>query len=103
MLHISTEFRKGIFFVRIVGRIDNEGYLEDINRTIERIGIRNIVLNLNDLKDISLESIKHIMEYNSKILKEKRQLIICDANPIRNRVFYTIPNISNEIEAFSLI
>lgn len=103
MLQISTEFRKGVFFVRLVGRIDNEGYLEDINRTIEQVGIRNIVLNLNDLNDISLESIRHIINYNDKILKKKKQLFICDTNDIRKRVFSTIPNISNEIEAFSLI
>lgn len=103
MLQISTEFRKGVFFIRIVGRIDNEGFLEDINQTIEQVGIKNIVLNLNELNDISLESIKHIMNYNSKILKEKKQLFICDANNIRKRLFCKIPNISNEIEAFSLI
>ena len=102
MLQISTEFRKGVFFVRIVGRIDNEGYLEDINNIIEQVGIKNIVLNLNELNDISLESINHIMNYNNKVLKEKKQLFICDAKNIRNRLFSKIPNISNEIEAFSL-
>lgn len=104
MFKISTEFRKGIFFVRLVGRIDNEGYLEDINQLIESIGIQYMVLNLNDLSDISLESVKHIMNYNQIILKKKRQLFICDASNIRNRLFKnTIPNIQNEIEAFSLV
>ena len=104
MLSISTEFRKGIFFVRLVGRIDNEGYLDDINQIIDNIGIKYMVLNLNNLNDISLESVKHIMNYNQKILKKKKYLFICDNSNIRNRLFKnTIPNIKNEIEAFSLV
>ena len=104
MFKISTEFRKGIFFVRLVGRIDNEGYLEEINHLIDKMGIQYLVLNINDLFDISLDSVKHIMNYNKQILKKKKHLFICDASNISNRLFKnTIPNIQNEIEAFSLI
>ncbi|MCI6266670.1 MAG: STAS domain-containing protein [Erysipelotrichaceae bacterium] len=104
MLKISTEFRKGVLFVRLVGRIDNEGYLEKINNIIDQMGIQCIVLNLNNLNDVSLDSIDHIIKYNNEILKKNKQLLICDANNIRNRLFKKIiPNIISEIEAFSLI
>lgn len=104
MLQVSTEFRKGVLFVRLVGRIDNEGYLEKVNNLIENMGIRCIVLNLTALNDVSLESIVHIINYNKKILKKKKQLLICDSSNIRNRLFKNnIPNIRCEIEAFSLI
>lgn len=104
MLHVSTEFRKGVLFVRLVGRIDNESYLENINHIIEKFGIRYIVLNLNDLNGVSLDSIDHIINYNNQILKKKKHLLICDCNNIRNRLFKDIiPNIRCEIEAFSLI
>ena len=104
MLKISTEFRKGVLFVRLVGRIDNEGYLEGINQVIDSMGIRYIVFNLSNLKGISLDSVQHIIEYNKEILEKRKLLFICDTNSIRNRLFKNrIPNIQSEIEAFSLI
>lgn len=104
MLQVSTEFRKGVLFVRLVGRIDNEGYLESIDSIIEKFGIQYIVLNLNDLIDVSLDSIDHIINYHKKILKKKKNLLICDSNYVRNRLFKgIIPNIRCELEAFSLI
>lgn len=104
VLKISTEFRKGILFIRLAGRIDNEGYIDKIKRLIDTVGIRYIVLNLNELQFISLDSIKHIINYNEQILKEKKKLLICDASDIRNRLFKDIiPNIKSEIDAFSLI
>lgn len=104
MLRVSTEFRKGVFFVRLGGRIDNEGYLDRINILIETMGIRYIVLNLSGLNDVSLESIQHIIKYNKHLLKKKKLLLICDASDIRDRLFRKIiPKIKSEIEAFSLI
>lgn len=104
MLRIDTEFRKGILFVRLSGKIANESYLESINSLIENIGIRYIVLNIENLKGIDVNSINHIIDYNKEILKNERRLLICDTNMNRNRIFKnTIPNIKCEIEAFSLI
>ncbi len=104
MLKISTEFRKGVLFVRLKGRIDNEGYLDEIQTLVDSIGIRYIVFNLSELNDVSLDSMKHIINYNKILLEKKKKLLICDARNIRNRLFKNIiPNISKEIDAFSLI
>lgn len=104
MLKISTEFRKGVLFVRLAGRIDNDGYLESINNLIEDIGIRYVVLNTNNLRAIDVDSINDIIEYNKKILKDQRRLLICDANNSRKRIFSNnIQKINCEIDAFSLI
>ena len=104
MLKISTEFRKGVLFVRLAGRIDNDGYLESINNLIEDIGIRYVVLNTNNLRAIDVSSINNIIEYNKKILKDQRRLLICDANNSRKRIFSNnIQKINCEIDAFSLI
>lgn len=104
MLEISTEFRKGVLFVRLAGRIDNDSYLESINKLIEDIGIRYVVLNTNNLRAIDVDSINDIIEYNKKILKDQRRLLICDANNSRKRIFSNnIQKISCEIDAFSLI
>ena len=104
MFSVSTEFRKGVFFIRLVGRIDNEGYLDDIDYLINSMGINLIVLNIDHLQDISVENIRRIILYNKEILKKKKVLYLCDNNNIRNRLFQgVIPKIRNEIDAFSLI
>ena len=104
-MQISTEYRKGVLFIRLIGRMDdNAGYLDNIDDLINNFGIKYIVLNLDNLSYVSLENIKHIMNYNNKILKKKKHLLICDSNQIRNRIFKNIiPKINNELEAFSLI
>ena len=103
-MQISTEYRKGIFFIRLRGRLDNEWFLKDINKIIEEIGIRYIVLNLNEVSNVSLTNIRHIIEYNKEILKKKKHLFICDTNSNRERLFKKIiPKIKYEMETFSLI
>ena len=103
MFFVSTEFRKGIFFVRLVGRIDNEGYLDDIDKVVDDFGIRFVVLNIDNVHDLSVESIKNINDYNSEILKKKKKLYLCDNNIFRDRLFSFIPKIQNELDAFSLV
>lgn len=103
-MQISTEYRRGILFIRLRGRIDEYGFIKKINDLIDEFGIKYIVLNFENLKYISLDSIEHIIKYYKKILKKKKSLLICDANKGRIKVFNNIiPNIDNELEAFSLI
>ena len=56
MLRIDTEFRKGILFVRLNGKISNDNYLASINNLIENIGIRYIVLNIENLRGCKVNS-----------------------------------------------
>ena len=50
MLKISTEFRKGVLFVRLLGQIENDKYLESINNLVEYVGIKFVVLNIENIK-----------------------------------------------------
>lgn len=103
MQNIRTEYRKGVLFIRLMGGIDDD-YLNTVNDLVDNFGIRYIVLNITNLNYVSLENISHIIKYNERILKKKKQLLICDANIKRNRMFRNvIPNIEREIDAFSLI
>ena len=104
MLRVRTEYKKGVLFVRLVGRIDNEGYIKKINKLIEEIGIKFIVLNITNLNDITKEDIKQMIINIEKLKKKKHLLFICDEKRLRNNYFIeTIPKINNETEAFSLI
>ena len=104
MQKISTEFRKGILFIRIKGRFNNESFKKTTNYLINNIGIKIIVLNISNLEYFSLEDIEHIINYKKQILKKKRKLIICD-NKTTDELFFfkEIPRINKEIDAFSLI
>ena len=104
MLRINVEFRKGVLFVRLEGKIENDDYLKSINNLIDSIGIKYIVLNIENIKFVDVNSINHIIDYNKQILKKKKHLLICDNNNNRNKLFKNnIPNIRCEIDAFSLI
>lgn len=102
ILKITTEFRKGILFVRLKGRIGDKNEFHTIDRLIRNIGIRYLVLNINNLNDIDITCVNKIIDYNKLILKNKGQLFICDTKN-RSRLFKRIPNIQCEIEAFSLM
>lgn len=101
-MKINVEYRRGILFVRLRGRYDNKKFIRTINYLINNLGINNIVLNLSELGDISLENIKHITKQSTCILKKKKQLLICDKE-IRCNLFKNVVKIDNEIDAFSLI
>lgn len=103
MLRIDTEFRKGIFFIRLNGRLDKYENLDRVNYLIENIGIKYVVLNTSNLYMLDVNTINYIINYNDQILKSKRRLLICDNNTGRRRVFNNIPKINCEIEAFTLI
>ena len=103
MLRIDTEFRKGIFFIRLNGRLDKNENLDKMERIIENVGIKYVVLNTSNLRMLDVNTINYIINYNDKILKSKRHLLICDTNTNRKRIFNNIPKINCEIEAFALI
>ena len=103
MLRIDTEFRKGIFFIRLNGRLDNYENLDKVNNLIENMGIRYVVLNIGNLQVLDVNTINYIINYNDKIQKSKRRLLICDTNIRRGKIFKSIPKINCEIEAFTLI
>ncbi len=103
MLKISTEFRKGVLFVRLLGQIENDKYLESINNLVEYVGIKFVVLNIENIKKIDVNNISDILKYNNKIKQDKRHLLICDANK-RSSIFEDkISKINCEIDAFNFI
>ena len=100
MLTVRTEYKKGVLFVRLIGRIDNERYLKKINNIIEEVGIRITVLNISKLNNVSLNNINQIIKYKNKLKKKKYILLICDNNTLKNSLY---KRLKEEIEIFSLI
>ncbi|MEE3343817.1 MAG: hypothetical protein VZS44_06990 [Bacilli bacterium] len=103
MLKIDTEFRKGIFFIRLSGKLDNYLKLKSIYDLTLNLGIRYVVLNTSNLLLLDVSMINYIYKYNDRLIKNNGYLLICDTNNHRKRIFNAINNINCEIDAFALI
>ena len=90
MLNVGTEFRRGIFFVRLKGHL-NKDTINKLNKRVTNIvkdnGIRNIVFNLTNLKSIDIKGINTIF-YNYELCKnnEGRSMFCGNNDKIRNKL-----------------
>ena len=83
MLNVGTEFRKGIFFVRLRGHL-NKDTIGKLNKRVTNIvknnGIRNIVFNFTNLKSIDMKGINTIF-YNYELCRNNDGLsLLCGNN-----------------------
>lgn len=99
MLKVNTEFRKGIMFIRLNGKVDK--------LNIDNIFVNDfkyVVLNFDNLLSIDSEAIKDIIDYNNEITKNNGKLIIVNKNyNIFTSLFKNIPVIDSEIKAFNIV
>ncbi len=102
MLRISFEFRKGIFFIRLIGDLNKESYrdtLDEINELISVNKFKYIVINTNYLEKIDLIGLNCISEIVYITKENNSNLIFCDkANIITRLISSNVPSIANELE-----
>lgn len=102
MLEINFEFRKGIFFIRLIGDLNNQNYKEEENELKQLIvanQFKYVVINTNHLNKVDLDGLNYLLEifYITKI--NKSNLVICDKSNIFKRLLNNnIPSINEEIE-----
>ena len=107
------EYRKGILFIRLIGKLTKETSKEleiEVNNIIKDNQITNIVLNIEKMTDIDQKGI-HILYYIYELSKKNNgRTLICniDNNKVKeklkkNRIFNYIKEINNELKAFELI
>lgn len=112
MLNVGTEFRKGIFFVRLKGDL-NKNTIYKLNKRVTNVvkknGIRNIVFNLSNLKSIDTKGINSIF-YNYELVRENegRSLLCGNNDNIRNklkssRLINYVYEISDELTAIKIL
>ncbi len=78
MLDIETEFRKGIFFIRLNGVLSKKTvYLlnEKVTKIIETNGFKNIVFNVENLVYIDIKGISTLF-YNYEISRNNQGKIV---------------------------
>lgn len=102
MLNINFEFRKGIFFLRLIGDLNKESYKQkekEIKELILKNNFKYIVINTNNLSNIDLDGLNYILKICYMTKENKSNLVICDKFNILKRLLNNnFPNISDEIE-----
>ena len=102
MLNINFEFRKGIFFIRLIGNLNNKNYKQKdiyLKNLIIQNKFKYIVINTNYLNNVDLDGLNYLIEIFYITKQNESNLIICDKNSIFKRLLNNnIPSIKDEIE-----
>ncbi len=102
MLEINFEFRKGIFFIRLIGSLSKEtpiGKINELNELIIDNKFKYVVINTNYLNMVDLTGLSYLIEVCYITNEIASNLIICDKSKLlRILLNDNFPNISTEIE-----
>ena len=113
MLEVETEFRRGIFFIRLRGTLNKNtvDILNDkVTNLIEKNGFKNIVFNIEDLTYIDIKGISTLF-YNYELLRNNHgHLMLCGITneqirkKLKNSRLLNYANeISDELTALQLV
>ena len=102
MLSLNYEFRKGIFFLRLIGNLNKETYLIHqpiIEELLITIKFKYIVINTNYINNIDLFGLSYFFKLCYLSQQNNSNLIICDKNKFFAKLLhYNIPRIKDEQE-----
>ena len=102
MLEINFEFRKGIFFMRLIGNLCNKNYYHKKDQIKDLIILNHfkyVVINTNYIEQVDLDGLNYLLEIFYITKENNSNLVICD----KNNIFKTLlnnnfPVIKDEIE-----
>lgn len=97
------EFRKGILFVRLYGILDNNTintFTKEVKEVIISSGILYVVLNVNELNDISKDGIKEIKKLR-KIINKSGGKFFLFGGEIKE--LKSLVNLENELKVFEKV
>jgi len=102
MLSLNYEFRKGIFFLRLIGNLNKENYMIHqpiIEKLLITSKFKYIVINTNYLHNIDLSGLNCLYKLCHLSQQNDSNLIICDKNKFFTKLLhYNIPSIKDEQE-----
>ena len=111
-MDVKTEFRGGILFVRLKGNLTKNTVSilnERVTCVVDRLGIRNIVFNVESLINIDYKGVSALL-YNYEIVrKNEGNIFICGSNDNVekilkcNHVFKYISEVSSELSALNIM
>ena len=100
------EYRRGILFVRLMGRLnkDTSYKLDDfLIKTINRHGIKYMVYNLDNLYSIDDDGTQILQKGIRAIKKNHGRVLVCASSPTINIKNLKVSYIASELKAMSLL
>lgn len=107
------EFRKGILFVRLKGKLikdTTKEFQEDVIYRIQNNGIHNVVINIEELDDLDLKGMNALLYCYESCKKNKGTALLCGSikdsikqRINRGRLCNYMFLISNELEALEQV
>ena len=112
MLNIDLEYKRGILFLRLDGKLNKKTSFilgDAIKELVNRVGIKYLLINFEKLYEIDKEGISTIISSYNNYLKKSGKLMVCGCqNNIKlkiensNLLDYAVQT-NNEISAVDLI
>ena len=103
MLKVMMEFRKGILFVRLYGKLDSttiDTFKKEVKEVIIDSGIKYVVLNTYNLESVSSDGVKEIKNLR-KILKKMDWAFFLFGGEIKE--LKSLVNLENELNVFERV
>lgn len=103
MLKVLMEFRKGILFVRLYGKLEKDTidtFKKEVKEVIINSGIRFVVLNVDNLESISQEGIKEIKSLNRTVKKLDGKFFLFGGEI---KELKSLVNLENELKVFERV
>lgn len=112
-MDMDLEFRKGILFARLFGKL-NKKYAKKLEREllpiIKKNGIKYLVINIENLIDIDIEGINQLKKQYEVILENKGKTFFCGLkdSSVKAKISDSfIPNllfeVSDELKAINIV
>ena len=102
MLEINFEFRKGIFFMRIIGNLCDKNYYSEVEQMKNLIifnKFKYIVINTNYINKIDLDGLNHLLKIFYMTQESNSNLVICDKKYFFKKLLNNnFPVIKDELE-----
>ncbi len=102
MLKLNFEFRKGIFFIRLIGDLNKESYRlidDEVKELITLNKFKYIVINTNHLRNVDIDGLNYITKIYFLTRENKSNLVICDRFKVCKILFNNnVPLIASELE-----
>ena len=102
MLKLNFEFRKGVFFIRLIGELNSITYMaieKELNELIVLNKFKYIVINTNYLERIDLDGLNYLTKVCYLTKENNSSLIICDKHSVLKTLLNNnVPNIRDELE-----
>ncbi len=102
MLKLNFEFRKGVFFIRLIGELNSITYMaieKELNELIVLNKFKYIVINTNYLERIDLDGLNYLTKVCYLTKENNSSLIICDKySVLKTLLNNNVPNIKDELE-----